>query len=228
MKLMVATPFRGVGMRTARVTLGYHDFVRQLERDMGAQTFDGKLLFSADVVRARNRAVAIILRELTEITHVLWVDDDCWPDDHGIVQRMIDSGEDMIAAPYTNKVPPIHWVHQILSLQLGTVNGLQEVRGVGFGFTLTTRSCLQRVADDSRWYSEYDPLGKRTTVPNAFGMLFDRLTHGDDPEEEVLLSEDFSFCARWRRLGGRVMMLPAVIRHAGERAWGVEDISGTC
>ena len=49
-KLMIATPFDGGDLLTATVTLGYHRFVRYLERHMSADVLDGTALFACDVV----------------------------------------------------------------------------------------------------------------------------------------------------------------------------------
>jgi hypothetical protein len=65
-------------------------------------------------------------------------------------------------------------------------------------------------------------------VPNIFGQLYDRVTDSPDPEDEVLLSEDYSFCKRWRDLGGKVLLYTraGVVRHAGYYAWSARDFPG--
>lgn len=221
-KLIIATPVRGVERGTASVTLGYSDFVRLLSQEMPIDTV---VTFAADVVRARNRIVAGVLRDYPTVSHVLWVDEDTWPEDRGLVLDMVASGEDVVGAAYTNKSQPLRWVHQPLQTSPEPdPKGLQEVRAVGFGFTLTSTECLRRMSSAARRYTDYPNLHR---VPNVFGLLYDRLTESADPEDETLLSEDFSFCKRWRDLGGKIKVHPGgIIYHAGTHAWSAREKPG--
>ena len=223
-RLLIATPFDGGDVLTARVTLGYHRFVRALERDLGADVLDGELLFAADVVRARNRAASHVLQRMPEISHVLWLDDDNFPEDVAqglaVVHEMISSGEDLIAAPYTNKRPPLQWTHNGVQGVEPDERGVLDVLGVGFGFTITSRACLERMA----WAAEtYQDLPNQTTIANLFGQVYEQ-----HPAGVALMSEDYSFCKRWRDLGGRVKIYlrAGIIQHVGSRAWSARDIPG--
>src|SRR5262249_18205224 len=90
MTLCLATPVRAAELMTAQVSLGYALFRERLARLMTAKY---EFVFSLDVVRARNRIVGTILREPTfaDVTYVLWVDDDQWPDDPNIVPKMMQA-----------------------------------------------------------------------------------------------------------------------------------------
>jgi hypothetical protein len=65
-------------------------------------------------------------------------------------------------------------------------------------------------------------------VHNLFGLLYDSANEGAyaPEEEQMLLSEDHSFCKRWRRIGGKVMvyMNAGVIAHGGTKTWSVRDM----
>jgi hypothetical protein len=47
-------------------------------------------------------------------------------------------------------------------------------------------------------------------------------------EDQALLSEDYSFCLRWRRLGGRVYVYArgGIIHHAGVHDWTAREMPG--
>ena len=217
-RLIVATPVRGPGM-LAPVSVGYSESLRKLSRVMPTETVAAAITFGCDVVRARNRVAALILREFGWATHVLWWDDDEWPEDVGVVGRMLDTCEDVIACPYTNKVPPLHWVHDGDPSEVVDARGLLDVHSVGFGFTITSTACLRKLSTNAVMYRD---LPRDEHVPDIFGMLYDEW-HG----ERVLLSEDRAFCKRWRDLGGRVKVYGGpgnIIQHAGRAAYSARDM----
>jgi hypothetical protein len=231
-KLLVATPFRGAGYWASDVKLGYAESLRLLSTQL--DYFPPTVQFSEDVVNARNRIAAAVLREHPDVTHVLWWDDDCWPGDVGIVRKMIESGLDVVACSYTNKSHPVRWVHEVDALALRAWDGASEyvpARSVGFGFTITSRDCLEqmaaytrRIGGDSREYWDYTPRGKFLT-PNLFGKLYERMPDGD----ESLRGEDYSFCRRWRDMGGKIWLYNGpgnLVTHAGPYGFSAADMPG--
>ena len=218
MSLIIATPVRGIGL-DAPVSVGYAEAVRALSKTV--DVIPASVTFSTDVVRARNRLAATVLRDMPDVSHVLWWDDDVYPEDVKIVERMLNAFEDVIAAPYVNKDPPVHWMHQGASSLDG--RGLLEVTETGFGFVLTSRACLERMSKASS--TIHDRAAPQPhLVANLFGMLYDK-----SPEGLLLLSEDLSFCRRWRELGGKIWVdgRPGnVLRHVGRWAWSGREITG--
>ena len=99
MSLIIATPVRGIGL-DAPVSVGYAEAVRALSKTV--DVIPASVTFSTDVVRARNRLAATVLRDMPDVSHVLWWDDDVYPEDVKIVERMLNAFEDVIAAPYVN------------------------------------------------------------------------------------------------------------------------------
>ena len=225
MTLIVATSVRASNAWSGQVSVGYSETLRQLTRAMPVEEFPMSVTYAADTVRAHNRIAAHVLRELPHVDRVLWWDDDGWPEDAGLVVKMIACDVDLIGAPYTNKRKPVKWVHQFLPEPPAIVNDMLEVRGVGFGFTMTSRACLQRMTDACSaedWYIDH-PLPHR--VANIFGLKYDVSPNGD----RVLLSEDYAFCKRWRELGGRVMVYAGagnMMAHTGGYAWTARDMAG--
>ena len=217
-RIVVATPVAGAAVWDARVTLGYAENLRWLGKELAIEAVVG---VGDDVVRSRNRLAHIALHEFPRMTHVLWWDDDNWPEDRGCVARMLALGVDVVGAPYTVKTSPTRWVHRLLDPCPPERDGLQEVRCVGFGFTLTTRRCLERVSAAERRYTDWP---RHVRMSNIFGHLY--ASEGPDPEDDALLSEDFSFCKRWRDMGGGVYVYTGAGRiwHSGTKAWSAGDM----
>jgi hypothetical protein len=222
MTLIVATPVGGADIWASSVSCGYSENLRALSHEMAIEQV---VEFADDVVRARNRLVGRVLAAFPNMTHVLWWDADQWPEDRRIVKSMIDTGCDLIGAPYTNKRPPIRWVHQLLNPMPQSEGAVQEVRAIGFGFTITSRQCLLEVAAHSQAYTDHP---NDTVLSNCFGQMFDDPRQSALMHERMLLSEDFSFCKRWRQLGRRVNLYlkGGAIMHAGSRGWSGHDVQG--
>jgi hypothetical protein len=216
-KLLIATPVRGVGW-SAPVSFGYSEYVRRLTKLYPVEEFPACIAFGGDLVRTRNRMAATILRE-TEATHVLWLDDDTWALDTGLVQRMIDTGCHLIGAPYVRKQEPVGWVHRPTGEPIQ--DDVLPCVGIGFGFTLTTRECLERMTR-SPYEISYDDVPGPFRIANLFGHVYEAR---DD--KRILLSEDFAFCSRWRALGCQVHIYAGpgnMVVHAGSKEWTARDI----
>jgi hypothetical protein len=230
MKLVIATPVRAAEMGAASVALGYAEMLTRIYRLMPtSETLSGSITFATDVVRGRNRIAAKVLREMPDATHVLWLDDDQWCEDVEIIPEMMNLGVDVVSAPYTNKKQPLHWVHRDLTPQPAMQGDLLEVAGVGFGFTMTSVACLKRMSESERKYTDHP---NPVRVANIFGQLYHHplMDQGVDvPEEDqALLGEDYSFCLRWRRLGGKVFIYgkAGIINHAGSHTWNAREMPG--
>jgi hypothetical protein len=222
MTLIIASPVDGADVWSADVKLGWAENIRALSHEMQVESV---VAYAQDVVRARNRLVDFILRERPSMTHVLWWDTDQWPENRGIVQNMIETGEDFVAAPYTNKRAPVRWIHQLLDPCPLAARELQEVRNAGFGFTMTSRKCLETMTRAARCYTDHP---HKHVIANLFGQVYEPAHKGGDDSEDMLLSEDFSFCSRWRALGGKVMLLTkgGAIVHSGSYGFTAREIPG--
>lgn len=218
-KLLIATPVRASDPMCAQVSLGYSESVRLVSHLFGADVF---MAFGCDVVRARNRVTARALRDY-DFTHLLWWDDDMWPADVTVIERMIAKGRDLISCPYTNKKEPVRWILHTEEVKPTEDPEVSTVLGVGLGFALCSRSMLERMsrAPDVVRYTDrpHDDV-----LPNIFGMLYEQVRG-----ELQLTSEDYSFCRRWRDLGGTVDLYQGkgnLMLHAGAKAWSGRDIEG--
>jgi hypothetical protein len=177
-------------------------------------------VFANDVVRARNRAARQALE--TDMTHLLWWDTDTIVEDPTIVHRMLDTGCDCIGAPYPCKRIDGPWPVRAMPGPRPAPGIVTEVAMIGFGFTITSRACLERVAARSRVYCDASQDGTtRHTTRDIFDFVYVNAaleTNRDGGEDYEKLSEDFSFCTRYREAGGRVHVYlgPGVpLTHAG-------------
>lgn len=231
MKLVIATPLLGASPYAADVAFGYAEARARVAALYPAELIPASVGFSADVVRARNRLAAHVLRELPDVTHVLWWDADNWPEDVRLIQAMIDTGADVIGAPYVRKRRPVRWVHRFASEEpvVESLGGhaVLEVAGVGFGFTITSRCALESI---SAVADSYRDAPHEHMIANIFGQVLEPVDADDEKGPRILLSEDFSFCHRWRKdLRGKVYVYAAkgnMMAHAGPVIWTARDMDG--
>lgn len=218
-RILIAMPMREGFERTASIARAHVELANRYVPGC----FTLPMVYAEDVVRARNRIAHIALETRPAITHVLWWDDDIFPDDYAIIERMLATKEHLIGAPYTRKTSPATWTHVLLDDRDPEDNVL-EVRFVGMGFTLTSRRCLEYVSSESDRYADVTTSpGPWPEVADCFGHMFEHLPTGGRGK----LSEDYSFCKRWRDLGGRVTIIGETsIAHVGTKAWSANDIHG--
>jgi hypothetical protein len=218
-----------------------HVYVNSLLRLMSAA---GRLgfnvgLFTAAhdslITRSRNTLVKMFL-DATAATHLLFVDADIGfePD---AVHRMLALDEDVVAGMYPVKV--VDWSRMSAVVRPGMseqmlresgmhfvgvpcMGGEREERGsfvtgeyAGTGFMLIKRSAIKRLIGaypETRYRAmQTYPAHREEGAP--FHDLFACVI---EPETGVYLSEDFSFCRRFRAIGGKVWLdTDSRLRHVG-------------
>jgi hypothetical protein len=184
----------------------------------------------SDVVLSRNRLASQALA--AGYSHILFIDSDTSfsPD---IVMAMLKADKDVVGLIYTRREldmpglielaraePDLSADEVIAKIQTYVVrlldhasftNGLGLVAGLGMGGALIKTSVLQTLIDRGEVRRRYEKASERDRPP-LWGF-FDLVTEPDG----LQLSEDYSFCARWRKLGGEVWgyAVPAVL-HTGD------------
>lgn len=177
------------------------------------------------ITRSRNTVLSRFI-DTPDATHLLFIDSDIGfePDQ---VMRLLYCDEEIAAGMYPVKV--IHWpqVKKQLDENAATMDmpqaGLNYV-GVlcdkeareekdgfatgtyaGTGFMLIKRSAVEKMIKsypETHYKSiQTYPLPKNPS-PNQYNM-FDCMI---DPETGTYLSEDFTFCYRWRKIGGKIWL----------------------
>lgn len=168
----------------------------------------------AMIHRARSMFAAHFM--LTDCTHLFFVDDDVqW--ESGAMSRIVAHAVvhdlDIVAGVYPRRSDPLEWPVRWLPgkpiIQEST--GLVEVAGVATGFMCISRRCIAAMRDH---YTE-----TKYRQPHMPGedcwLLFDsEIIDGE------LWSEDMLFCRRWRKIGGKVWIDPALtFGHAGRKVY---------
>lgn len=183
------------------------------------------------ITRGRNTLVAHFLAN-PNATHLMFIDTDIRfePKD---IYRLLEHNKEVIGAAYPKK--NINWEQiQAASSQLKahelrfagadyalnpvaqkpelTSDGLLEVKDLATGFLMIQRSVIERMC------KEYPQLKyKNTIVPDPrYTDLFFALFDTSIDTDGVYLSEDYTFCRRWQKMGGKIYCDPSIaLDHIG-------------
>ena len=174
------------------------------------------------ITRSRNALVARFL-DRPEASHLLFVDADTGFNVEQVL-RMLRFDEDLVAGMYPLKL--LDWnaaalararagepVETAALRYVGTpCEGAALERRDGFvtgdyagtGFMLIRRGVLERMiaAYPHTRYAAAHTAAAPSTSPNQYA-LFDGMI---EPETRQYLSEDYTFCRRWRDIGGRLWL----------------------
>src|SRR5271156_3944650 len=234
--IFVATPCFG-GM----VTHNYMLSVMRLISYAKAAEFDVSLSmvgYDALISRARSTLVAAFL-DNPEVTHLLFVDADISFEPQQ-VERLLRFDKEFTGALYPLKsmdwdLIPQRCVERGENIQqaalsfVGTFCPAAERKQegdfatgiyVGGGFQLIRRSALQKMIGaypetHFRCVHSLPMSGSRRDTVQSSNLyaLFDCII---DPETGAYLSEDYSFCLRWRKIGGEIWIDAASkLTHSG-------------
>lgn len=187
------------------------------------------------ITKARNILVEGFLR--SDATHMLFLDADLGFDPDDIV-KMIQANKDLIGGQYAKKkinwdvvkrvvqgvpnIPP-HAINAVIAESTFRPIGDQmsfrldepvEVESIATGMMLIRREVFTKMAAE---LPEIEIIsgGSETMDPKTMTRVTDphRTAHAYfdvsiDPVTKAYTSEDFTFCKRWRKLGGQVFLAP--------------------
>ncbi|MDB5495099.1 MAG: hypothetical protein JWP86_2436 [Phenylobacterium sp.] len=230
--LIVATPCYG-GLVTQRYMQSICALLLATARDGMAVTIE--LLGNDSLVpRARNTLMATAL-DNPAMTHMMFIDADI-----GFtleqVARLLSFDREVVAGMYPLKVlqygdavaarvgageplqtAQIHYVGAPFSDdRRRSIDGFVTAEFAGTGFMLIKREALERMIaayPETRYAAAHDR-AQPSGSPNQYA-LFDCMV---DPESREYLSEDYTFCRRWRAIGGEVWLdTRSALSHIGPR-----------
>ena len=194
-----------------------HDMMRMFER--GDSVMPMEECGNADISLCRAMIVAKFLAK-KEATHLIMVDSDvCW--EGGGMLALVDAGVDIVCGAYPRRLggdhPSFHMLLKSEGVQtLDPVTKLLEVEAMPAGFMCLTRSMLLRMIEqypESKISFEQCPGG-------VAWDLFDGLRFTDETGLPHKYGEDYSFCKRWTRMGGKVWLNPFIsMGHLGTKLW---------
>lgn len=184
----------------------------------------GLLAHDSLVPRARNTLMAKFL-DTPGLTHLFFIDADIDFPAEAIV-RMLEMDQEIVAGMYPLKV--IHWPqvakhaataseeelpHTGLNYvgipckgeEMEERNGFVTGNYAGTGFMLIKRSAAEKMIaaypETKYKLAQTYPIPKNPSQNNY--NLFDCIV---DPDTGTYLSEDFTFCHRWRKIGGKIWL----------------------
>ena len=171
------------------------------------------------ITRGRNILTAMFLE--SDCTHLMFVDADIefQADD---LLRMMAYDKPIMAAAYPKKALPIQYAINFKFInqekkQIRIENGAVEVLDASTGFFLVKREVVEKMMQ------AYPELHYRndSNIDEKFNKycysFFDTI---HDPEDNRYLSEDYTFCRRWQKLGGEIWLDPNTkLNHVGTHSF---------
>jgi hypothetical protein len=143
-------------------------------------------------------------------TDLVFVDADVtW--EAGALLKLVDAPVDCVAAIYPQRKDPLNYCAQYLTdrkeLWADPKTGLLEVAGVPAGCLRLSRAMLEKMVahySDTEFFCDQAP-GQKAWA------LFDPYRIG-----RIKFGEDYSFCKRWRDIGGQIWVDPEIrMGHVG-------------
>ena len=217
--VLVATPMYG-GQCTGQYTISIINAINNLSVN-NCETYLANITNESLITRARNELVRMFLED-SKCTHIMFIDADMQFSAEA-VYKLVEHDEDVVGGLYPKKV--INWKalqtaanqgieniksfagdyvinfpHGVNTIQKNS-KGLVKVRHAGTGFMLVKRKVFERL-------SNHVPTYRTCTKKDSRGDFLKPLTKQffDTSIDETgcLLSEDYHFCALWRKHGGKV------------------------
>lgn len=170
------------------------------------------------VTRARNILSAMFLE--SGATHLFFIDADIEFEPDAVI-RMLAMDKDIIAGAYPKKALPVQYAMNFkytdpVKKQIRVENGAVEVWDASTGFFCIKREVFEKMmlAYPDLHYkndSNIDPKLQKYCY-----ALFDTMLDADENGDNRYLSEDYTFCRLWQRLGGEIWMDPNTrLNHVG-------------
>ena len=146
----------------------------------------------------------------SDCDQLIFVDSDVtWQE--GALLKLVDHPVDLVAGIYPARSDPIKYMIHFLDkpeLWADPKTGLLEVKSVPTGFMKISRSCIEKMImeyPDRHFYT--------ASRDEQFYPLFDHVF-----EDGFKWGEDYSFCIRWRKIGGSVWIDPEIkMGHIGNK-----------
>lgn len=202
-KLLIFVPAFGQ-MITATTFLTTH----ALQQHLASKGIQGGIstLSFPDIAELRAMAMTIWYDTMPDSTHLLFIDADMgFPPE--MVSDMILFNEGVVGTIYPQRKLPLSWAGSGTGATSAERRGnFMEVEGIGMGCTLIRRDVVTLMLEkmphiiDTRLAMH--PAGDtiRGAGSNRIIRAFEKL----DLPERGIVSEDLSFCIRYRECGGRV------------------------
>ena len=188
-------------------------------REYGGDMDVFKVKYVADIAFARSKLLGAFHRD-KKFTHMMFIDSDQgWqPVD---VAHLLLLNRDFIGAVSCKKVYPLEFAYQLLNNQSKPIplyheveTNVAEIPYIGGAFVMLSRNCVDRMV------AGYPELAYDMPDNVVEYALFDPLIINVQNAPRRRLSEDFAFCHRWSKIGGKVYCkLDVTLQHEGQHVF---------
>jgi hypothetical protein len=156
-----------------------------------------------DIGEVRNMMLSMWFYEMPQHSHMLFVDADMgFPPE--LVLDMLAFNEPCVGAMYRKKGFEVEWAASGIEGTPEARGGYMELAGLGMGCFLIRRDAVQAMIDHFpdlvQPTDDYELRGLLTPCPPMLLRFFDGIDRGSKGR----VSEDISFCMRYRETGGKV------------------------
>lgn len=157
-----------------------------------------------DVVETRNAYISMWYYNYPMYNRLLCVDNDMdfSPD---MVQDMLVFDKPLVGCFYRRKCDKVDFVGLVLEGEHHAVSGFLPVQSIGMGVTLITRDCITQMIEA---YPElvHDVPEDAPPLEMFSGQQLKKVFRCFDkfPMGYAQMAEDYSFCKRWRDIGGEI------------------------
>jgi len=235
--VMIATPCYG-GMLFSDFVMSLLSATKTLE-SFGVRYNIRMISGESLITRARNHLVSYFMA--SECTHLFFIDADIVFPRESIV-KLLAANKGIACGAYPVKTLPkidettgesrsryvVNLEEEIMINEISEGHKLFTVLDAGTGFMMIKRdviNIMQKEYPELKYTSDYDR--KLLTSPspseddplrNNLYSLFD--TMHDQENGNAYLSEDYSFCKRWRDVGGKIWVDPDInLNHIGKHTF---------
>ena len=188
------------------------------------------------IPRGRNHMVSAFMA--SDCTHMIFIDADIQFKAMDVM-KMLAKNKNIIVGAYPLKAMPPEYVVNLKTENSKFDTGLEtiEVKDAGTGFMMMNRGVFETMKEnypELHYTSDLERgylLGEAIKDENLMEKLKDNLysffdTMHDDEDNNAYLSEDYAFCRRWQKAGGKIWLDTTVnLNHIGRHAYR-GDVSG--
>ncbi len=158
----------------------------------------------------------------SDATDLLFLDSDViWQ--AGKLLELLDAPADFRVGIYPQRKDPINFCVRwdVTRPDLEAWNGLLPIDGAPAGFMLLSRRCLQTMVDVYTDLNFWCDVAPNKTVCGLFESYWFRdVPLPDGRRGNIKLGEDYSFCQRWRDMGGMIGVDPEIVMgHVGYKTF---------
>jgi hypothetical protein len=182
------------------------------------------------IPRGRNHMVSAFMA--SECTHMIFIDADIQFKAMDIM-KMIAKNKNIIVGAYPLKSMPPEYVVNLKEEDAKADSGLEvmEVLDAGTGFMMMNRGVFETMKEnfpELHYTSDLERgylLGEQIKDEELMNRLKDNLysffdTMHDKEDNNAYLSEDYAFCRRWQKVGGRIWLDTTInLNHIGRHAY---------